>query len=149
MSNNFVENFVNESIELGFSKPKDIAARASSRMDEIDEQIKNLTSLQSERNNLNKVLKSFNIEPKARINSKKAKVLVQQESIADEDAISEYQNMILDLFKNGDDVVLSTKQIAESIIGPGKDMSPVYLILQKMQMEKILVRGEDRMFSLL
>lgn len=146
----FFEDFMDKCIDDGIKTPAAMIQVALDRIEEIDQEMKKFIELQSERNNLNNVLKSLNYTPKAKPNSKRAKAIEfsNQESILSDDEKTEIQEQILTLFKSGKNVALSGVQISEHILGKGIDASPVFLALKLMQESNLLTRNESKKFIL-
>jgi len=136
----FVQDFISECIDNGFSKPTDIIKIALEKRNKIDEEIEKICKLKEERDNLQKVLKVFNYEDVRKPRR------IKTSAINNELNESEKDPSYMELIKDVVDVVesanrgLTSRELIVKVGYDGLDPSPIYMAIKWLFSKLILKR---------
>lgn len=134
MSNDYVTNFINDCLKQGISSPEEMVKFASSKIDSLEKDIRNLEVLRAEQSNLKLVIKRLGKEtPKKKPELKN----VLNSKIELDQYTKELCTKIYDLLAWKEQV--SPREIMDSTVGLASN-SQAYLAIKYLQENGILKR---------
>lgn len=137
----FVDNYVSDCLDAGITKPSDICAKAVERIEFIDLEVEKIQNLREERDNLQKVLKSFNHES-IKSRGRKAKApIVNLEVTEDDPAYKELLSDICSQFEKH--ASLTSRELLEKMDLHTEDPTPTYVAIKWLLSKGILERNES------
>lgn len=147
MSDDFVDTFVSNCIDSGVSSPSDICELVNNEIQEIDKQIEEVIVLRKRRDNLNKVLKSFNYNKPNERKLKPCLVNVPESDLINDPEYIKLSKTICDVVRDSDYPLL-TRELACQVGYGDSDATFLYMTIKEMCSNKLLVKNSDRTLSL-
>ena len=144
MSEEFVDQYMEECIVAGASSPTLMCERAISRLKEIEVEIERLGALRKEKANLMSVLKTFDHDFIKR--KSKVKMPIINDDLLDADNNPGYKEVLIkicDVVFNANSPV-NPREIVESTGYSTKDPTGVYMGIQWLHKRGIIKRNSDR-----
>ena len=139
----FVENFIDNCIDNGTTKPKDICEKALARIDIIDQELQEYRDLRIEKQRLIKVLKAFNHEgAKNRGRRPRAPMINPDVEINDDPSYKDVLAKICDIVEHNSPIEM--RELTEKTGYDLQDVTPLYTAVKWLFNRGILSRQENR-----
>lgn len=140
-SEDFVDDYISNCIELNIKKPKDICEFALKEMQEIDEKLRESNLLRIRYRNLKDVLKEFNHESLKRIKENQVAVYNSIDDIKD----SSYYNILIEIceFIDSSKNIVTSREIMDAISNI-ENNKVIFGCIKTLSDNGIISRNKDR-----
>lgn len=145
MSEEFVEQYVDDCFDAGVVKPDDICKKALEDISDIDKQLEEYKTLRTRRNNLVKVLRAFNHE-EGKARGRRARAPMINPDVADVDSDPSYKDVLVDICNIIEeyDRAVSMREVISKSKFDTEDATPLYQAMKWLFNRGIVKRNEDR-----
>lgn len=141
----FVEQFVDDCLIDGLSKPEDICSKAIAEIAEIDKTLEEYKYIRQKKNNLLQVLKTFNHD-NGKTKSRKVRAPVINPDVQNVDENPAYKCLLIEICDIVENIngPVTTREVLDKTNYDTKDPTPLYQAMKWLFNSGILSQNADR-----